>query len=88
MSKFDNVVRSYSEGLLKYRWFVLGAAAALMGIAGYGLSKLEFDTTFRIWHPPESEQVQTYDQRIARFGSDDSMIVLLIVRAKKLKAAR
>jgi uncharacterized protein len=76
MSKFDDFIRSYAEGVLKYRWAVLAGAAGLMGVAAIGLAKLEFDTTFRIWHPEDSEQLKTYDERVARFGSDDAMIVI------------
>jgi|GEM_PF-3323267 len=76
MTKFDRLVRAYATTILKFRFVVLALALGLLGVSGYGLSKLDFDTTFRIWHPPESEQLHTYDQRVAKFGGDDTMIVL------------
>lgn len=76
LTPFEKGVERYAKWLLRNRMIVLAATAVLLVGALFGATKLQFDTTFRIWHPPESEQLRTYDQRIARFGSDDSMLVI------------
>ncbi len=76
LSPFENGVERYAKWLLRNRMVVLALTAVLLAGALFGATKLQFDTTFRIWHPPESDQLKTYDQRIAQFGSDDSMLVI------------
>src|SRR5688572_23610541 len=76
MTKFDRFIHSYAESLLKYKWIVLGLTALMLAVAGYGMSRLEFDTTFRIWHPPDSPELAKYDARLQQFGSDETMLVM------------
>ena len=63
MTKFDRLVRAYATTILKFRFVVLALALGLLGVSGYGLSKLDFDTTFRIWHPPELQHAMKPHQR-------------------------
>ncbi len=68
-------VRRFAEGLLKHRWAAFTFMALLVSFSAFGLTKLRFDTTFRAWQPPGAPQLLAFDEMIAKFGNDDSLML-------------
>lgn len=72
-----HLLTRYTHTILARRWLVLGLVAVVLVLAATGFSRLEYDTTYRIWFEEDSAHLAEYDELLARFGSDDTALLVL-----------
>ncbi len=74
MSKM-NYQTLYANWVYKYRWLVLlFSVAVILGIAK-NVSKLSFNTSYRIWFDKNDTSLKAYDAFENTFGSDDAILI-------------
>ncbi len=72
---FQRNVHRYAEFVVSRKWVIFGIMGVVLAASGAGLSKLHFDTTFRVWQPPDAPQLLTFDEMMLKFGNDDTIML-------------
>ena len=73
--KLTALIEWYADFSIRRKWLLIPAMLVLIFGVGAGARTIKFETKFRIWHPPDSENVKAYDVMLEKFGSDDAVIV-------------
>ncbi len=75
MTALDRAIHRYAELTIRHRWLLIGLAALSVAVAGFGLTRIEFQTHFRIWFQEGRPTLVSYDSMVDRFGSDDQAVI-------------
>jgi len=69
MKKFINLV-------IRFRWLIAFLVPALTFVFALQFKNIAFDGSYRIWFAEDSKALKQYDAFRARFGSDNSLIIV------------
>ena len=77
LSKFDKKVVSYAESIIKYRLLVILMTFALVAIVAYGMSRLTFDTDYRVFFSDDNPQLVAFDELQNVYTKTDNIVFVL-----------
>ena len=71
----------YAEGLIRFRWFVIAGALAIVAAIAGGLGKLEFTNDYRAFFADENPQLMAFEKLQNTYDKSDN--VMFIIAPKK-----
>lgn len=75
MGTQQKLISKYADWIIKKRWLVILASLAVLIFLGSFLTRLSFDSNYRIWFDEQDPYLQSYDQFVKEFGHDDMFVV-------------
>ena len=74
-ARLERWAAAYAAFVVRRRVPLLIGLLGFAILAGSGMLRLRFDTSFRVWQRPDSPELAAFDALTARFGSDDTILV-------------
>ncbi|WP_417317278.1 efflux RND transporter permease subunit [Emcibacter sp.] len=71
----DKYIVSYGRFIVRWRWLVAFLCIAVTGIVGSGVTKLGFNTDYRIFFGPDNPQLATQDNLEANYSKVDLVTI-------------
>jgi len=75
MGTQQQLIFKYADWVVKNRWRVILASLAVLVFLGSFLTRLSFDSNYRIWFDEQDPYLQSYDLFVKEFGHDDMFVV-------------
>lgn len=67
----------WANWVLRFRWVVLGATLLMALAAGFGGSKLAFNTDYHVFFGEDNPQLQAYDALQEKYTKDDNAFLVI-----------
>ncbi len=73
----EQTIDKYSGLLIRYRWWVIAAAALTVLISIYGMSKLSINTDIRVFFSDDNPQLVAFERLENTFQKNDNVFIAL-----------
>jgi hypothetical protein len=71
------MLKSYAEGVVRYRWILLVLSIILMLLAASGAKNLFFNNDYRIFFSPEDPRLQAFESLQNTYTKNDNVLMVL-----------
>ena len=77
MGKYDQATVRFAEFIIRWRWAVILLTLVVVGVAGFGSSKLFFKSDYRIWFSEDNPQLQAFETLQDVYTKQDNILFVL-----------
>jgi predicted RND superfamily exporter protein len=70
------VLERFADGVLRFRWVVIGITFGLFFWFGYHASFAELDNTYRVFYRPDNPHLKAYRHLLEIFGGDEYLVIV------------